>query len=592
MVERLLRRFIPGLDDHLSDERMADLFCRELPLIERWIARRHLTHCWHCRIRQEDLEGPRAQSMLQLYHDTIGDGDMELPEKPRAAFAQWLELHMPQVIPQKQEASLFQVTSPSRRSFTIPAVSIGVALSFAVGMSVFSLWWRSVPNINADTLLVQAKKWDLPSADAGQGVVHQTIQIKTARQKTERSIYWDLQGKRQPKHVTLPDSGEQLWSALSRAGVNWDRPISASAYQAWHEQQLACADRITRTGAHLLTLTTTVPDGFVSEESLTVRDTDFHPVGRTVDFRDNETVEIAELDFKILPWSAVDTDVFESIGTVSHAVTTVLPNSLSPLHLPEAPSLEQLDEAELAARLILNQLHADTGEQIEIHRSLQGVEVNGLVETDERKRELKDQLMTVPRVKVFLQSLTDLSNNPVSSDEVVSTGTTSLPDYPSALETYLRARGRSVADINTLAQRLFNSALKISQESKAIADLKTRFVPTAQMSVVVSATLADLLYSHHERLETLLRQERTLLAEAEGIPASGGETRDPYALSLADAAARNLALLKELTETNVPAPRGAEAIFADMSATVDNLAATAHEIYEKPQENSVLSRKR
>jgi hypothetical protein len=251
-----------------------------------------------------------------------------------------------------------------------------------------------------------------------------------------------------------------------------------------------------------------------------------------------------------------------------------------------APTPEQLDETELTARLILNQLAADTGEQIEVHRLPQAIEVDGLVETEERKRELVSRLASVPRMKLVLQSAAQMREAPLTGNEPVSVQATSLPDHPSALERYLGARGRNVGDINAVAQRVFNDALTISHESKAMFDLKTRFATTQQMPVVDSATIVELLYSHHERLEAALRRERGLLAEMEGTRVSHGGVRTQEAAPLEEEASRNLALVKELTQTDAPAERDAEAIFADMSSTLDRISVAAHQANGKSEAES------
>ena len=590
VIDKLLRRFHPNPDIHLSDERLAALFCGELSLFERWAARRHLASCMECRMRQRSLEGPRAEHMIQLYRESLDDADMILEEKPRTDFAMWLQFQV------QREASRQKWTVPAaapwRHSFS--AVSIGVVLGLVTGVAVFTFLYREhVTSITANSLLVRAENWDTPSTTANPGVAHQTIQIKTRKQTLKRSVYWDVQGRHRPKPVVLSVAEEQLRSTLDEAGVDWDQPISASTYQAWHDHQHVRADRIDRSGLHLLTLTTTVPDGEVSEESLTVRDTDFHPVARRVDFRDNETVEIAEVDFTILPWSAVDPNAFEPLGgiegpvagTGDHKVAGSQP-LLPSLRVPLAPTPEQLDETELTVRLILNQLAADTDEQIEIHRLPQAIEVDGLVETEERKRELASRLASVPRLKLVLQSAAHMREAPLIGSETVSVQATSLPDHPSALERYLGARGRNVGDINAVAQRVFNDALTISHESNAIVDLKTRFATTQQMPLVDSATIVELLYSHHARLETALHQERGLLAEMAGGATFNGHALAQDSASLTDGASRNLAFVKELTQTDAPVERSAEAIFADMSSTLDRISGAADQSYGKSAEDS------
>lgn len=589
LVNALLQHFVPNLKKHLSDERLATLICHELPLVEAWMAERHLARCRHCRRRRWSLEGPRAQQMIELYGEAIRqpDEDSSLPEKPRAEFAEWLQLAVRHAALQTREQPRKE---RYRLSAAIPGLSIGLALGVLIGAIAFSFSWRRVPSITANSLLVHAERWDTSSSVAGPGVAHQTVRIKTPRQCLDRSLYWDLQGKRKPKHETLASSEEQLKLELVPAGVDWDRPISASAYQDWHDHQHVRADNIAQTGNHLLTLTTTVPDGVVSQESITVRDTDFHPVQRTVGFRNSGTVEIAELDYSVLPWGAVDASAFEPLETVPVSGASTLPRPHISLAVPESFTPEQLDETELDARLILNKLHADEDEQIEVRRSELGVDVEGLVGTDDRKHELVTQLMTVPRLKVSIRSEADLSANPLRNNESTSIEAATLPDNPSPLETYLRHRDRPIEEINTMEQRLFEGALIISKESRFIVDLKTRFTSPDRMPVVAQATLEELLYSHHARLERALGQERVSLAQIEGVPAVDTERSAPRTLLLA-ISEKNLALVRELTQNNVTHPRSAEEIFAEMTDTLDRLFPAARETYAGLEVNRDIGKK-
>ncbi len=88
-------------------------------------------------------------------------------------------------------------------------------------------------------------------------------------------------------------------------------------------------------------------------------------------------------------------------------------------------------------------------------------------------------------------------------------------------------------------------------------DLEARFAPGEERSVIASATLTELIYTHRERLETALRQERRLLLEAQNISAADDRGTSSKASSLMDAAERNLALSKELIQTNSPTTRSA-----------------------------------
>ncbi|WP_144312423.1 hypothetical protein [Terriglobus saanensis] len=455
-----------------------------------------------------------------------------------------------------------------------------MAFSLTCAVAMLFWWPHRALGITPNALLANAQQWDALSRTDSPGVLYQEISIRTERQQMRRSIYRDLEGKRFLKRVKLNEGEESLKGELTQAGIDWETPISATSYQAWHDHQPLRADKVVRAGNHLLRLTTTVPGGSVAEQSLTVRDTDFHPVRRTVAFRDLGTVEIAELDFKILPWSAVDAGVFEPLDRSLSLVTT---NSVRVPQIPRAPeslSPIQFDEAELGARLILNQLHADAGEQIEIHRVPQGIEVEGIVETDERKRELQTRLSMVPHLTISIQSVTDVKNKE-DFRGATELKIASVVDRPSPLETSLQAHGRSLSDLNGLAQQIFNTALTISQECKAIAYLQTQFHPGELRPGLVSATLSELLYSHRERLRAALKHERQLITTAEITPASAPTIGPPNVSSLLGAADKNLSLSKELTQASDPNPRAAEEILADMSISMDNLTAAAREAYGK-----------
>jgi hypothetical protein len=590
-MDRPLRRLTARLKEHLSDKQLADLICDDGSVVDRLIARLHLARCARCKLSQEEFEGPRSSRVMDRDRELF---DEPIPEAPLEEFLQRLKGRLEQSGPPPKRRLLRVPKITLLEHFPMnPALVTCMVFAFATLLS-FCFWWQQrVPRIGENALLVRAEKWDRP---ASEGVVYQAVRItltkQTKKETVARSIYRDVQGKRQPKQVKLNNTEEQLRSTLTEAGLDWDEPLSASGYQSWHDRQHIREDHIARAGNHLLRLTTTVPDGLVAEQSLTVRDTDFHPVQRTVELRDSGTVEIAELDFKVLPWNAVDANAFEPLDIPLTAVGTTPARVLPFLRLPAIPTEAQLDEAELGARLMLNQLHADSGEPIEIHRSAQGVTVDGLVETEKRRRELQAGLQTVPNVIFAVQSDESLKANPSPANAVQSIAVASMPDQPSPLETYLKSRGRSIAEISDLAQQLLNNALTISQESKELVDLQTRFGPTESKSVLASATLSELVYSHHERLEAALKRGRELLADAQSASAANRDASPPKASSLIDAANRNFALSKELTQTNKPAVRTAEQILAEMSITMNDLTATAQDAYGKSQGNSALSGKK
>jgi hypothetical protein len=88
-----------------------------------------------------------------------------------------------------------------------------------------------------------------------------------------------------------------------------------------------------------------------------------------------------------------------------------------------------------------------------------------------------------------------------------------------------------------------------------------------------------------------LKRERELLGEIQTPRISQGSTATGDT-SLVDAAGKNLALAKELTQTHSPAVRSAEQILAEMAVTLNDLSAGALNAYGKSQRDATLSEKK
>jgi DNA-directed RNA polymerase specialized sigma24 family protein len=221
------------------------------------------------------------------------------------------------------------------------------------------LWTRSGPRISATMILDRAEQSDASSIQTGRSaVIYQKVRIHSVGHTMERAIYRDPQKRRHPRQQSLVPSDRWLKDQLVKAGVNWDEPLAAANYGEWRDRLPVKDDTVTRKGSNLLTLTTsTTADGTVFQESLTVRESDFHPVERTISLRDAGVLEIAELNYDVMPWGVVNQDWFEPLPGQSlvdplrsHPVAAGIP--------PRTVSDSELDEAELSTRIVLNQLHA------------------------------------------------------------------------------------------------------------------------------------------------------------------------------------------------------------------------------------------
>src|SRR5258708_6482340 len=375
-MRNVLGILIANIRTHLSDETLSHLVSGELAGGKLRRTQFHLSKCWKCRSRYEQLE--RAAMGFVVLHKQI-----ITPNPPEAS--QWREMFLARLEQAAAEApsSSWSRLRPHFRfaGFTnMNPFLASAAVILVASVVLFFIWQRSMPSVSASELMRRAESADSNSVQSGKpGVIYQKVQIRMPHGSVERDLYRDREGRRRPKSDGVAAEFTPLKAKLSIAGVNWDEPLSASSYKAWHDSQSEESDQVRRSGKNLLTVTTKTFGGIVVEESLTVREEDFHPVKRTVELLDVGTVEIAELNYAELSWNAVKEDLFEPLTpTVApapslHAVMAPAP--------PILPTPTRLLDAELQARVALHTVGGDLGEQVEvIHDSRASVVlVRGLV---------------------------------------------------------------------------------------------------------------------------------------------------------------------------------------------------------------------
>ncbi|WP_263358130.1 RNA polymerase sigma factor [Acidicapsa ligni] len=465
--------------------------------------------------------------------------------------------------------------------FDIDPFFAGAVICAVASVVCLVFWTNQQPHISPSALLKHAEEWDA-AGHAEPGVIYQKVRITTKKSSLERSveraIYRDAQGHRRPRHKQLAPEDEQLRYKLAAAGVDWDAPLSALTYQGWHDRQQISSDRVIRTGKNLLTLTTTsaAPDADVLQESLTVRANDFHPVSRTVELRDYGTVEIAELNYDVLPWSMANPDWFEPVA--SDTVRRPVVHESPAFHVAPQLTEMQLDEAELEARVVLNRLQVDMGRHIDVIRSSDGVHVIGIVDNAEQKRQMQAQLMIVPHVIAAFSTIqeldTSLTANAISSVQARSVTAVS---GDSSVERYFAERGMQRSLVLPLTRRLVDNAFIANHESKTVADLMRRFAANQALTPAARMALSELIIHHKATLLDALEEEQQRLVDLKLISdisvSSGSIQGDPTTLEAA--AQRNFALCVELTALDAVQPRPAQEIAPQIAEAISGIRANA-----------------
>jgi len=561
MAERL-RWLTSKTDEHLSDEQILAAIDGDSPVPLSADAARHLDSCWQCLARKQQLKEvivgvvdyqrelmapflpppPRGEERL------IARLDGQLQDSGHGAWLRFLLGHRPLG---------FLHMNPVFASVLVVLLAFGALLT---------IWKRTSPAESGGEFLERAQVWDKSPGNREVGVVYQRIQIRAHSRTIERTIYRDVQRHRTPKSSQLSAQEELLKNTLAAAGVPWDEPLSVGSFKAWHDRQELKSDKVERTGDDLLTLRTSVQEGAVANESLTVRKADFHPVARSVEFRDAETVELAELDYAVLGWNAVNDSIFEPLASWP---------APHPIAVPSSPTREELDEAELQARLALSRMNAES-EQVEVSRSSKGVLVKGIVETDARKNSLLAQLRPLPHVTASIFSLEELNARRVSERSSIA-GVQEYSDLArsSPLGGFLRQQEKTTPDVNTVSQQVLDATLAVQQESSALTELSRRFPPGVHLSDQARAALNELVDRQTARLAKGLDAEeeivRSIFALQGSPPESAAPLQDGESRTLTAAAARNRALCSELISGAQSPSRPAPTIAADILTSIEEV---------------------
>jgi RNA polymerase sigma factor (sigma-70 family) len=411
------------------------------------------------------------------------------------------------------------------------------------------------------------------SQSGASGVVVQTVRIRTPQRKVERTLYRDVQRKRRLKEQKLSQEDAALRTNLEAVGIGWNDPLSAGSFRDWHDHANIQRDVVKRPEKGLLTLTTTLSEGSIASESLTVREIDFRPVERTVELRDAGTVEIAELNYSVLPWSSVNPDLFEAVfdaaGLGRHMHSAILP------HLPRSVSPTEMDEAELGVRLVLSHLHLDSNDRIELTRQPVGVHVEGVVDDDDKKRQLQAQLHMVPHVSASILTIQEMAARPAAASDVTSiqqSSATAAP-APSALERYFADRGMDRTAAGASVQEFALSSFAVRRQSEQITDLLGRFSSSEKLSDAARAELSELLIQHKAALvDALGREDRQLaILQLTSQSATAAGSVHGSADALTEIAESNFALCTELVSENNASSHTAQQIAPQLADSIAQL---------------------
>lgn len=558
---------------HVSDEELLRLMDGELSARAGRQVQKHIEGCWGCRGRY----GQMQSTVLYFieYRKHLAAPYLPPPAGGRARFLKKLEEIVPEV-----QASLYSRLLGHVRMVTAPSMSpvlASVLILTAAAAALFWVWQRNPRTVSASELLERAAHWDThPSRDGRAGVVYQRVRIQTKTTTLERTLYRDAEGRRRPR-VPAPDPTQrQLEDMFEQGGVNWQRPLSARDFRQWHDKLNVKDDQVS-SSAEMSTLRTTTNSGEVQEETLTVRNDDFHPVARRLILRGSREIEILELNYDVLSWDEVNTALLfepEPGTAVARAPSEPAAKAAEPM----LPSPASLDETELRARIALNRMSADMAEQISITESRTSVVITGFVETDERKKEIENGLRHIPLVTISIRTFEEqaLLQDGGARTDAMRVNQYSVAADESPLDRYLTAHSVVSEERAEVSRRLFGAALTIQREALALDSLEKRFGTPEQGKLSSSnlALLADLRGRHTTNLASAISTEASIIAKYSPSTApqqAGQGSAEPMAEVLLATATQNKKLCDEALKADPDPGRPAEEILAEMQVSLNRI---------------------
>jgi hypothetical protein len=475
------------------------------------------------------------------------------------------------------------LTQWRRFTFT-PLIATGLVCAVVLVAGLF-LDLRGFNRVKPGEFMQRAmvsERRDAQSAKSG--VILQQVAIRSSQGSFERSIYRDPEGKRHVKRQPLDERKERLKERLAEAGIDWDTPLSAASFAEWQAHSHIKDESVHSVNDKFLTLSVDTEGSDVEQETITIRTADFHPVGRTAEFRDVGTIEIAEVNYAVIPWATVNQGLFEN-DAFSSGPLAAAPRQLPLLPRPSSLSEVDLDWLELKVRTALHELHADSTDRLTVSRNTSGVQVSGMVEDDKQKLDLKRRLSQFPHVSANLTTVNDATLRPQETKPPGSVQLVSVVAGPSLLETFLLEQGKSREVSNDLADRLFAASSALLRANKAELKLQERF-RSDTLSPAALDLYERLLDSWFGELNTALSDESEAIRQT-GIqiePAKPGRSEQA---AISAEVEKNRVLLKELIGHDAPATRTAPVVLADLARSVESLRTASNEEHEKvPQRRS------
>lgn len=539
-------------DTHPSGETLLKYADGELKARQATRIRTHLETCWTCRAQLDKIQ--EAISLFVDFRRTIQMPLMAPPPSNWNDFDGKLAVLAAENGIEKNGRRnrllswqrFFNFSEVSNFSPVWMRAFVGsiVAMLLIVAL-IFQL--VTVQTVSASELLEKSIATQTEQIGATvQAVVYQKLQVKRQNAPAVKWEIWqDTTHQRYRQLVSYSTAGDEnvektktdtlrdISEIMRTNGMDPQHPLSATSFRVWRDSLSDKTDEVSRgeseTGSKFLSLKTvnraTTNAGQISEAVLKVRESDWHPIAKTLLVKTpigEDIYELTELEFQVNSLSAYSPEFFneptapqvavvapkvDPSPAVSESPSPLANTKPSPAEIikPEttAPKVFATTDLEVEVLRLLNQAQADLGEQITVQRETDGLlYVRGIVETPQRKNEILGALESVknnPAVRLEISTVAEAiakeKNNQQQPKQIESVETQSMVI---AAENDLIERLGSAEAAHSFAGQTVNLSARGLNRAFALKRLVAQFKPEElrQMSPEARAKLLALVRQH------------------------------------------------------------------------------------------------
>jgi hypothetical protein len=447
-MRRIRYKDLLARNSHLSYEDLVALVSDEAPRDAGDRIRKHLDICWHCQARHQELKQSIVE-IVQNLNACVGD----LSSRARIAKCR-LDQDLQRTAAEKERPSPFtQVLEmlnsklPSRylsRQLAVVAVFV-LAL-----LAIFPL--SSTAPISAAELLQRSKQAEQRMMQAvPDPAIHGMFRVtkKSSGSGREQSMTWEVWEDTVHNRVRNRVEGEEGASPAERHpnrlanvsspgadssplltdlqqvcqvnGIDIAHPLSPDGFDNWRHSLGGERDEVVATslaagdqGMDLKTTPTQAPtEGRILNAELIVRSRDWHPVEQrftVLGAKATQEYDVVETAYQVVALNAAPPSIFAEVMPPALPATLRRRMPVNPAVVTPAP--QQLDEAEISAKFALCRVDEFLRGQIRIAQNPAGsVQIEGMVETEQRKSELTRLLASIPYTAVKLRTSEEALND-------------------------------------------------------------------------------------------------------------------------------------------------------------------------------------